>query len=515
MKIRDILQRLPQENLEALARQRLSQIADIRLPISVLSDELADALTSFAYVHSLVVVRHPPSFAIMNILINSPDYATASENFCQRVREETDRMITISIRQPIFPKTKQYGLYMKLLEAAWEMDTDINASEANLLKVLRQELSISIMEHFVMEHHPDLHRFWKSDDDYERERNYLLGAGILFAHNNQYMLAEETVGQIRRAWGFELSSAQYGRFLDMLANDDLKRILDHEGLPVSGTSEEKKRRIYENYVSPRTALTSLNVETLRNAARSFLCHAGGAKDELVDSLIDWLDSDEDIKARMAQEKATEPQPEMLKEPRELSREAFLDVLRNLTNDDLYDLICQIPGMMKSGSKDQRINRLVESCFSERSILLKLTNEELYYLSKQLGLNPYGIKDEKISRIIEARRGFGPQSVDRNGTSMSSPAGQIVQVPHDQLKMWPVVAAEYPFLSESERVILSYLLDFRSLTDSELEKLVQRFSIPWILPKAQMGELINKLIANGRDILTIRALGDNNIYQVKG
>jgi hypothetical protein len=61
-------------------------------------------------------------------------------------------------------------------------------------------------------------------------------------------------------------------------------------------------------------------------------------------------------------------------------------------------------------------------------------------------------------------------------------------------------------------VLSYLLDFKSLTDPELEKLVQRFALPWFLPKAQMAELIEKLKANGRGFVQVRALGDHNIYQ---
>jgi len=40
MKIRAILQQLSQDALEALARQRLSHVTDIRLPSMVLVDEL-------------------------------------------------------------------------------------------------------------------------------------------------------------------------------------------------------------------------------------------------------------------------------------------------------------------------------------------------------------------------------------------------------------------------------------------------------------------------------------------
>ena len=62
-------------------------------------------------------------------------------------------------------------------------------------------------------------------------------------------------------------------------------------------------------------------------------------------------------------------------------------------------------------------------------------------------------------------------------------------------------------------MFSYLQDFKSLTDPELEKLIQRFALPWILPKAQMDDLIKKLRANGRGVIRVRGLGDHNIYEL--
>ena len=162
MKLRDILQQLPTEALEALARERLAQVVDIRLPHAVLVDELAEVLGSSAYVTTQVAFRHPPCFAILNLLMNSPDFALPSEGFRQKVQEETERMIALASRAPIFPKPKQYNLYLKMLSAAWEYEEDINPSEANLLRVLREQLTISVMEHFVVEHHPELHRFWRN-----------------------------------------------------------------------------------------------------------------------------------------------------------------------------------------------------------------------------------------------------------------------------------------------------------------------------------------------------------------
>ena len=521
MKLRNILQQLPQEALETLARRRISQVTDIRLPQSVLVDELAEALSSVSYVSNCVTLRHPPSFAIIHLLTNAPDFSFPTENFFYKIREETARMVALASCHPIFPKPKKYDFYLRILSSAWEYDSDINPSEANMLRVIRDELGISLMEHFVIEHHPDLHRFWNTEGVYEIERNHLRNSGIIFAIEDQYVIPEEIVLLIRRAWGYELSGPQYKRLLDAFSNDDLKKILDKEGLGISGTASEKKDRILENYVLPRAALDAVGIEGLRDAARSIGCKPGGLKEELIDNLIDWLDSDEDLKARAAQEAEGQEEIQVAPENREISDEALIDLLRRLTNESLYDLLSRLPRQRKSGSKEQRIKVLLSSPFSELTMLAKLTNEVLHDLCKQIGINPYGIKEEKISRIVEVYKNFAAPSAGLYSSALSSAEVKekteaiplSILPPESQLRLLSSVRSEFNYLDNAEQIVLSYLLDFKSLSDPELEKLIQRFAIPWYLPKAQMTELINKLKANGRDIVQIRALGDNNIYQI--
>ncbi len=436
-------------------------------------------------------------------------------------------MVALASRSPIFPKPKQYDLYLRMLTAAWDLDNDINPSETNLLRALRGELGISLMEHFVIEHHPDLHRFWRTEHADENEGNHLRNAGILFSVEGRNVLPEETVILIRRAWGIELSGLQFRRLLDALTNEDLRNILDNEGLNISGTADEKKARILENYALPRSALEAVNIEDLREAARAILCRPYGAKEEVIENILDWLDSDEDLKAKAkaeaeaaAQTAAQKEEVVVVPETRELSSEALTHLLRRLTNESLYDILSRLPGQRKSGSKEERVKRLVGSAFSERTLLAKLNNEALHDLCREVGLNPYGPKEEKVARVLEAYRSFTPQTATLalKGIPAARPvpeesASRLPAAPPEtQLPRLPSVRAEFPFLSEPEQIVLSYLLDFKSLTDPELEKLVQRFALPWFLPKAQMAELIVKLKANGREFVQVRALGDHNIYQ---
>lgn len=524
MKLREILLQLPEEALESLARERLSHVTDIRLPKTVLVDELSEVLGSSTYVTAHVGLRHPPCLAILDLLMNAPDHALSTEGFRQKVEEATERMVGLANRSPIFPKPKNYNLYLKMLYEAWDYEEDVNPSEANLLRALREELGISLMEHFVIEHHTLLHKFWRNEQAYEKERNYLRRAGILFALEDRYVLPEEVVVLTRRAWSMELSAAQFRRLLDVLSNEDLRRILEAEGLNVSGIAEERKTRILENYVLPRTALTSLRIESLREAARQLGCRPSGIKEEVTETVIDWLDSDEDLKARAAAETApVEGEKVVAQEPRELSTEAFADLLSRLTNESLYDVLSSLPDLHKSGAKDQRIKRLLESPFSEHTILAKLNNEALHDLCRQLGLPPYGPKEEKIARLLKAYRTFTPQSrstsadvsltVEREGGA--TPTHQPSASPDSQLPRLASVRAEFPFLDGSEQIVLSHLMELKSLTDPELEKVVQRFALPWWdLPKARMNELIKTLEANGQNIVRVRSLGDHNIYQLE-
>lgn len=522
MRLREILLQLPEETLEGLARERLSQVTDIRLPQTVLVDELAEVLDSFAHVTAHVALRHPPCFAILDLLMNALEYSLPAEGFRQKAEEATEHMVGLASRSPIFPKPKNYNLYVKMLYEAWDYEQDINPSEANLLRGLREELGISLMEHFVIEHHPLVCQFWRNEHAYERERNHLRSAGILFALEDRYVLPEETVVLIRRSWGIELSAQQFRRLLDVLSNEDLRRILEAKGLNVSGTAEEKKSRILENYILPRGALESPRIGSLREAARRLGCRPYGAKEEVIENILDWLDSDEDLKVEAAAATAlTEVEKTVAPEPHELSSEAFADLLARLTNDSLYDILSRLPNQRKSGTKEDRVKRLLESPFSEHTILTKLNNEALHGVCRQLDLTPYGPKEEKIARLLEAYQNFtsrsrltAPDLLPPSQLDSGSPGPQQpTATPEAQLPRLASVRAELPFLDEPEQIVFSYLQDFKSLTDPELEKLIQRFALPWILPKAQMDDLVKKLRANGRGVIRVRGLGDHNIYEL--
>jgi hypothetical protein len=531
MRLKEILHQLPQEAIENLAKNVLSTGIDIHLPHTVLIDELTEILDSSSYLTQQIALRHPPFFEILTLLMNAPGHSLSTECFREQVLIDSERMIALANRTPIFPKPKNYNLYLKILEGAWEEETSINASEANLLKILREELKISLMEHFVIEHHPHLHKYWRTDHAYENERNHLRNAGILFSLGDSYVLSEETVALIRRSWGIELSETQFKRLLDFLSNEDLSLILDNEGLTFSGVAEEKKSRILGNYILPKTALFTIGVERLREVAYKLGCRQSGTKEEVIENILDWLDSDEDLKKQAVIEaRKKEENKEIIPEDRVITNEAFTDLLNRLTQEALYDSISHLSTLRKSGTKAEKILRLVDSPFSEATILKQLNNEVLSDLCRRRFQNPYGPKEEKIGRLLKSYQNYVPQPLEYVKTSIdpdqSTNREQITSVDNASSNRWPMnkslesilpqlesVRSEFPFLTENQQIVVSCVYEFKILTDLELESLLQRFNIPWLLLKAQMDELIGVLKSNSKDVISIRGEGDQNIYEI--
>src|SRR5690606_13559602 len=71
----------------------------------------------------------------------------------------------------------------------------------------------------------------------------------------------------------------------------------------------------------------------------------------------------------------------------------------LTGQQLYDILYQ-SSMMTSGSKDEKVNRIIESHWSERSILNYLRKDDLTQLCRKFLLPTSGSKQEIIDRLIE-------------------------------------------------------------------------------------------------------------------
>ncbi|MGA7303823.1 MAG: SAP domain-containing protein, partial [Rhodothermales bacterium] len=246
MKLREILSFSDENSLERFVADKIDDVVHLRLPKEVLIDEIADTVASYSYVSQAIGTRHPPCFEILDLLMKSEGNQIPIASFRRLVRDRVAEISEFADGDDSLALNKNYGLYARVLEVAWESDREIDASELSLLTALRRELGISFREHVVVEHTKRIRQFWQTDDAYERERNNLLTTGLLFTHEDQYVLPEEFPPLIRQIWSIDLPQKDYARFLSHLSTTKLYELLAQYGLKVAGTKEERIDRLVLN-----------------------------------------------------------------------------------------------------------------------------------------------------------------------------------------------------------------------------------------------------------------------------
>jgi hypothetical protein len=523
MKIEDILNSYPIEILEQLAANKVMDIGHIRLPKDVIIEELIGVINKPSYVNKVISFRNPPNFPILDSILTFPEYKAPIKGFKDKVIEYTESLILKAKQEDWLKSKKNYSLYLKMLKTAWESDSQIDSNEAILLSALRRELNISFKEHVVLEHHEDLTQYWYKDNYYEKERNYLISAGIIFPIEENYIIPDSLGKFIRKSWGMDLSNDQYNRLLTLMTNNELSIILEINDLPISGSSAQKIQRVLENYIPTKIALWQLNLDSLKDLARKSGSIISGIKEEVIDNLIDYFDDDEDLKYKETEIKDEEI---IIVETKILSEENFIRLFNLLANEQIYNIACNLRKIKKSGNKDSKIISLWQSAYNEQTLLNQLTNTELYILCEKGGLRLSGPKSEKINRLIEAAKDLNKTDIRQNTEHEKSSLELISNSTNEQIfnaqmdnaqllqTMQLLPADEYLFLEKEELIVLSWINDLKSVNEYELDRLIARHNLSWFFPRTQMENLKDKLIRNNKDILSIRYVGDYCIYEFK-
>src|SRR5690625_1001139 len=398
MKLKELLNQYPEEALDQIARDNVDAIANVRLPRSVLEREIAATLSSFSYVAETMAASHPPTYVFIKLIMESPEHSVAAYGFKEAVLHRTDKFTEQAASQSASKAADEARhLYRSALKAAWEFDNRITASEANLLETLRTELGITMREHLLLEHHPDVRPVWDSPRAYETARNYLLAKGLILTHGNHFVLPEEVAAQIRKYWGVEMHDATYKRLLSRLTIGNLRAILETHSLALSGSKAERIDRIVTGMVSPSDALDVLTINELKDFSRSLRLPVSLAKSELISQLIAGFDQPSD---QLSMPATTGADDAVTSPGRQLEEEAFHELLSRLTGSQLHEVLDGL-GLARSGRKDARVARLVQSHFSEAQVLSQLRRRELSAISERLGLPISGLKDDLVERIIAA------------------------------------------------------------------------------------------------------------------
>ncbi len=258
MRLAALLSELPHEELERLAAEHLGQ--DENVSRTALCATLEGVLRSYSFVRKFVCDRFPPTFSILETLLDAEGWRLSAQGFRDVVTERTRTLVQRVSDGELVARESSLRLYRRVLVEARRNDLVLDASETAILGVLRRELDIRPVEHFLLEHHQEFHEFWFNDDAFLTEMHALRSAGLVFGHDGCVLLAEEVVPLVRQTLGLEMSGASRRRALDLLSSGELAEVLGRFGLKTSGSRDERLERAFVNYVQPSDAFHALSLQ---------------------------------------------------------------------------------------------------------------------------------------------------------------------------------------------------------------------------------------------------------------
>ncbi len=394
MKICDVLATCKRPKLNHLAKDKIANYTG--LPVNILRGELINVLTTYDHIKRKIQFRKPPGYTILDIIVNRQDFSVPIQEIKGIVQEEINNVIEEARRGEGLMEDKQYDLYAKMLKTAWDFQEDLLPPEANLLSALREYLNITRGEHRLLEAQLEVFKF--SQVSFSREIEYFAREGIIFTHEKDYVIPEETVERIKEVWGIELDPEPYKILLSYLTSNQLYSALGRLELTRSGSQETRIKRVLEKGVKPSDLLNTLTVGDLIRVADKSKCPRRYKKDELVPTIISHIKRGKDIEEKGPKEPVPPP------EPRLVTDEAFKEALSKFSNSQLYHVLSK-KNLRISGTKNQRIERIVNSIYSLTTILESLRTDELINLCKLYELPPRGRKKELIERIVHFFRNY--------------------------------------------------------------------------------------------------------------
>ena len=525
MKLSEVLDKYNDSAIDQLAVDKVDETATLRLPRKVVQQEVISALSSLSYIAKVLFSTRPPTYAIIKLLLDCEGHSLPIEGFREKVKTKAEELANMARDGEVLGSNKNFELYRKVLVAAWDNDAGVDEKEDNLLKALRQELGIWHLEHLLLEYHPEVVNIWNTENSYVVARNRLLSTGIMLTHDNQFVIAHEVIAQILSTWEIDLVIHDYKRLLESLTNEQLYSVCQKLGFVVGGSKAEKVNRIEKAMVPPHEVLDILTVEDLLRICSEKGIRIAGSKADRITNILGFFKLKKDLEKEVEIEK---PGPPKIAEAREMNAENYRYLLEAMTQNQLYDVLSACL-LRVSGSKEERIQRLFDSSWSERSVLSQLRSQDLSVLCRRLGIRISGLKAELIDRLLEISK---PESqgaefraeiqeeelrktievVDTNDVKIENLEPPIpVQRPIglDELEK------EYPFIEKDESIVLALLKEAKSLTERDIERASKRYNLGWFLTKAHMAELLAKLNNAKKNPLGVRSVYSQNIYEWLG
>ncbi len=402
MRLAPILAALPEERLLRISQEHIR--TDERLSQAQLCNHLESAIKSSRFLADFIINRSPPTFSLLSMLLESPDFSMSASELKARALAETEKVCAQLDAGEILGRDDTLRMYRRLLYEARRTDADINTSEAAILAVYRSEQDISLVSHFLVEHHSDLREFWKREGAYEHELGALLTAGVLFDKEDRILLPEDLVAGVANALGLDMTAEATKRLLEQVSSAEMLQILEKAGARTSGSKAERATRILDEHIQAREILEQVGIGELRDICKSTGVASSGLKEVLIERIVRHFATGSDLVVE-------EEPPPPLKEPRRLDEQQFGLLFGTLKNQELVDILRRRDGLRQSGSKDQRIATLWAAHISEVNLLSDLMNRDLEDVLNRIGLKLAGSKPERIERLINH---FGGQASPEGG-----------------------------------------------------------------------------------------------------
>lgn len=394
MRLSTLLAHLSPDDLERMTAEHLR--GEVRGNHAELCHVLEGILRSYAFVQRFVIDRQPPAFALLVALLEADGHRVVASELRERAAQETTRIVASIESGTILQRDDGLRVYRRVLAEARRNGLDLDAHEAAILAVLRAELSVRLVEHYLIGHHPDLMAFWSTDHAFLHEVNAMRSVGLVFAHEGAVVLAEDVAPMVRQALDLELSRNDARRMYATLGNSELGAALEKQGLRSVGNKEVRIDRLVDNWVAPRDVLGALDVSELRERVKDLELKSSGLKQDLIERLLAHYGNDRDLV------EAEEPPPPPA-EPKMLPQDRFEVLFGRMSGHELSELLREIDATRITGSKLQKIGVLWASPLSESTLLSRVPSRTLESLLDGLRLRITGTKAERTLRLIEWAR----------------------------------------------------------------------------------------------------------------
>ncbi len=391
MRIAELLAESTTDDLERLAREH-ARVND-HMSRHQLVDTIEGVLRSYRFVQEFLFNRQPPAFAMLTLLLDAPNFQLPTLGFRESVLAETARLTEAVGNGDVLRRDEQLRVYRRVLYQARSNDLLIDDSEAAILGVLRQELGVAQVDHFLIEHHADLCEFWQGSGAFERELHSLTSAGLIFTRGDLVIFPDDLAAVVRQVLGIDMSRSAARRLLGYLSVAELRDALELIGAPTSGSKDERIERLIAHMTQPRSILGNVGLDTLRSVCRDIGAPVSGSKESLVDRIIAHVRADRDLAPE------PEPPPPPTQEPRRLDASRFGLLLGSFRGLQLAAILGALD-LRRYGTKDLQIQILWDAQRSESTLLGYLSNLELEAALRRLNLKASGSKKERIERLVE-------------------------------------------------------------------------------------------------------------------